>query len=485
MIKIAESPRSDNFTNEQLKNLIKQSESPSVVVRNLYASNTDVSSNANTHRITSILEMGLAKNGLDVRDRSLFDNILKSTSANNTYQVDYQKLYEQTQVDLLIEISDYSVNDLYKVEHYWVGNQRRYFPAEEKLVNGKNQKYNPTYLFRGMSLSIKVIILKDNLIGGTYHYTYVPCSESDGGAIITQLRPLRYTPLGGGQDINAIIYDDSNSSLVQSGRERLDQAMENYITHTVVPQMMADMKGQVYHKPEPVAQTTPVVPVTEPTVAPSELVTAPTPAPTPAPTIAPSEPITTPTVAPSEPVTAPTPAPAVAKQKSVDLEKLRNIVPVNSFDKLAQAVSNLIHMNITKQEKAKKVAQLKTDLDRLLAIKKGEYIRELENFVTTNTDMVGLTQPSIEDDMVIIYLSTQVASREQSMLLFVDGQCVGVGSGKKGFYSAFPLEKFGAGFHTLTITATNGARWFASTVDFSLKNQFIFKSNRGRIELTN
>jgi hypothetical protein len=175
----------------------------------------------------------------------------------------------------------------------------------------------------------------------------------------------------------------------------------------------------------------------------------------------------------------------VITQKPVDQEKLRDTIPVNSFDKLASAVSNLIHINIIKQEKAKRLEQLKTDLDRLSALKKGEYIRELENFVTTSTSMVGLTPPFTEEGEVILYLSAQVTSREQGIILFIDGQCVGVGSAKKGFYSAFPSEQFSAGFHTLTITATNGARWYTSTIDFSLKNKFVFELQRGKIGLTN
>ena len=243
-IKVFDSPRSENFTNEQLTNLMRQPDyMPSIVVRNLSATSTSVSSNASTHRLCSILEMGLAKNGMDVRDRSLFDNVLASMNQGGGI-VDYSNIYKATQVDLLLEISSYDLDIPFLVDKYYVGNNSYHFPEEIRIVNGKKTGYIPTYILRGMSLTIKVIMLQNNLIGGTYSFTYVPCSAEKGGALITQLSPLRYRPAGNNRDIDAVLNDDNSSGRAYTSNERLDHLMEDYITHSVVPEMVAFMKGE-------------------------------------------------------------------------------------------------------------------------------------------------------------------------------------------------------------------------------------------------
>ncbi|MDL2305479.1 hypothetical protein LJC72_09110 [Bacteroides sp. OttesenSCG-928-D19] len=504
-IKVTESSRSENFTNDQLRNLLKQIDYPSVVVRNLYTSSSDVSSNANSAQICSILEMGLAKNGLDVRDRSLFDNVLKATSANNTHQVDYQKLYEQTQVDLLMEISSYSINDYYQVDRYWTGNRSRFFPKTQKIVNGKKVKYNPTYILRGMSISVKVIILKDNLIGGTYFYTYVPCSESDGGGVITRLKPLRYIPPRGGRDIEAMVNED-NSSLLQSKSEKLEYIMESFIINTVVPQMMADMKGLSMPSNEIVVsepvKTEKTIPQASPKVEKkkgnrglmfvqvgradnvkpgvnSSEKKQETPRVSPQPKKKNKYQETLDQIAEQERLKAA----KKAELQAAEQAKLFAIVPVNSFNKLAPAVSNLITMK-SEEENKKKKATLETDIERLDVIKKS--IGDIENFIATSTADVGINMP-VDAEHSFFYLPTNQGRkiREQGLLLFVDGQCVGVGSSNKGFYSAFPLRQYGSGFHTFTLATPTGEIKFTSTLDFSIKNKFVFEHKGDKIILTN
>ncbi len=243
-IKVFESSRSENFTNEQLTNLMKQpGYMPSIVVRNISNSTTSVSNNSNTHRLCSILEMGLAKNQMDVRDRGLFDNVLASMK-NGGGIVDYSKIYEATQVDLLMEISSYDLSIPFKVDKYYIGNNGYFFPEEERIVQGQKQKYIPTYTLRGMSITIKVIMLQNNLIGGTYSFTYVPCSAEEGGALVTSLTPLRYRPVGNNRDMEAILNDDSQTAREYSYNEKLDAFMEDFITYSVVPDMVAYMKGE-------------------------------------------------------------------------------------------------------------------------------------------------------------------------------------------------------------------------------------------------
>lgn len=246
-IKVYDSSSDAHFTNEQLVNMMNQDAGyvPSVVVRNIYSdSPSDILSNANTHKMCSILEMGMAKNNFDVRDRGLFNNILASMEKSGV-SVDYNQLYEQTHVDLLLEITSYDLDIPYMVDKYYVGDNAHFFPLQERIVGGKKIKYHPVYKLRGMNITIKVIMLKDNLIGGSYSFTYVPCSAESGGGLITSLSPLRYRPAGSSRDVDAYIYDNDQDRKYSSS-EKLDILMEEFVSNTVVPKMVAFMKGDSY-----------------------------------------------------------------------------------------------------------------------------------------------------------------------------------------------------------------------------------------------
>lgn len=246
-IKVYDSSSDAHFTNEQLINMMNQDGGyvPSVVVRNLYSdSPSAISSNVSTHKMCSILEMGMAKNNFDVRDRGLFNNVLAGMG-NAGVTVDYNQLYEKTHVDLLLEITGYDLDIPYRVDKFYIGDKPNNFPPEKRIVNGKKQNYYPVYMLRGMNITIKVIMLQENLIGGSYSFTYVPCAAEDGGGLITNLSPLRYRPSGSSRDVDAYIYDNDEDRKYSSG-EKLDILMEEFVSNTVVPKMVAFMKGETY-----------------------------------------------------------------------------------------------------------------------------------------------------------------------------------------------------------------------------------------------
>jgi len=71
----------------------------------------------------------------------------------------------------------------------------------------------------GYHIEIKVIMLRENKIGGTYKYYYTPCDASKGGCEIRTVAPLAYAN------------DDDNKEL------------SNFITKVVIPSMQKEMKG--------------------------------------------------------------------------------------------------------------------------------------------------------------------------------------------------------------------------------------------------
>lgn len=236
------------FTNDQLKNFMNQSDSfvPSIVVRSS-GSTGNISSTSSSDRICSLLEMALAKSsGFDVRDRSIFESAVLShqrVSISNKADSVYLKLYEATGVDLLMEVTNYSLNDEYPVTGYYDKKGKfREFDTINEGTEKDPRMVHPRYIFRGMSLTIKVIILKDNLVGGSYSYYYVPCAESKGGAVITQMYPLRYwVPYESSRDLEAVL-DDERGARYMERNQRLDRAMENFISEEVIPGIVNDMK---------------------------------------------------------------------------------------------------------------------------------------------------------------------------------------------------------------------------------------------------
>ena len=249
---IEDEEQEDSFTNDILKNFVKKTPKPSIIVRSSSSTgsiSSSASSSSTTDKMCSLLERALAKNEYDVRDRSLFEsavlsfqNSIQNSSISNTADSVYMKLYDATHVDLLMEISNYSLSDYYYINGYYDRNRR--FKKFEEINEGTEDKprwVQPQYIFRGMSISIKVILLKDNLLGGSYSYSYIPCSKKSGGAVITQMYPLRYQVPNDARDLEAVMDDDRGYRIMETRGQRLDRHMEKFLTDVVVPGILKDI----------------------------------------------------------------------------------------------------------------------------------------------------------------------------------------------------------------------------------------------------
>lgn len=239
------------FTNEQVVDDIKKTDRPTVVVR---------ASSVCYQRINDLLERGLLNNKFDVRDRNVFENVIKSiSSANQT--LDYQMLYEKTQTQLMLEVTYCSFDDEYEVTTYIQDGVEKPFFHYEYVTNPAKPKkkmyreVKDTYVFTGMSIEIKVISLKDNLIGGIYKYYYTPCSEADGGCEITympqpnalgMITESGFTYRGTDKkEIGAIGNQNSgNSQLRESSNDKLSKTVEDYIAKTIVPDVLKKLQGK-------------------------------------------------------------------------------------------------------------------------------------------------------------------------------------------------------------------------------------------------
>lgn len=571
---IKEEPRRENFTNKILRNFIKKQESPRIVVRSTGTTGS-ISSSSGSDRICSILETALAKNKFDVRDRSLFEAVANSHGKNGK-TLTYEELGEATGVDLLMEIANYSLADYYTFDGYY-NSQNRFVKFEP--VNEGDKRHpiyvKPRYILRGMSITIKVILLKDNLVGGSYSYSYVPCSEESGGALITQLYPLRYIPNKESRDIDAILDDDQNAGLIERQSQRLDRAMEDFLSNVVVPGMMADIKGEVYANERPVGSNNDSQGFRtgnsksetyaghsneeqNSTVSVDDLmekyhieglisqyaralsedhkdevdkVSK---------QIADAKQAVFDDAALSFKVKnefynkvtlKAKDAKATAKQqlraKKKELQKeaaqeipkertgkgetqriltteeasgmkerdmFASIVPINSFGKISSAVSTLVGQLAQKQlnnkkdlvKKQKEIDNLeaeyvakKTDLDKWDYLESG-VLADINQFVITSVSPSGINMP-LDQDAIILYLPMLLEKTEPDLAfyVFLDGDCVGVGSQIKGFYINMGSRDKESTFHDLRIYSSNvkthvKACVFDSTVSFAIKTNYNF-----------
>ncbi|MCL2510956.1 MAG: hypothetical protein FWF09_02780 [Bacteroidales bacterium] len=193
------------YTTPALKRFMAENEGPSVVVRDVKAAAAGVSGNSNSSKVCALMESGLLKAGYNVRDRQLFENVMNRMGDN----IDYEDLCKKTGTDLIFEVIDFvDLSSGEQGKRYSVGwFFNKYFDGSESMELFYKKEYiydkkgrpkqeikTPiSYEIRGgYHIEIKVIMLRDNKVGGTYKYYYTPCSTGDGCMITNFGPPLRY-----------------------------------------------------------------------------------------------------------------------------------------------------------------------------------------------------------------------------------------------------------------------------------------------------
>ncbi|MDB5006389.1 MAG: hypothetical protein JWP45_782 [Mucilaginibacter sp.] len=155
----------DVYANNNLKQYLEKSKSPKIVLRvpnsnDKATSNTIINQNNNV--LYNAIEKELLKEGFNVRDRGLFNEIMdKSKSA------DYSKLGEETDTDLILEVVNINTDVLYSTNKVTLANNNK---GDDKYnVGAINYKKN------GASVEFRLIMVKNNEIAGNYKYNFTPC----------------------------------------------------------------------------------------------------------------------------------------------------------------------------------------------------------------------------------------------------------------------------------------------------------------------
>lgn len=192
---------SDIFTKPILKQYIKKTNEPTIVLRvpnsNRETEITD-SDRYSDSEVYSTIEKELTKAGFAVRDRSLFNKLSTDNKVN-----DYSKLKELTNTELILEVVRAN-----KVPY-----------DTNKYINMKGiEKVAPFNIkMYGEKVEFRIINVKNNDIVGNYTFYYTPCV--DGCTYI-------YDSLGGIHNIQQRGNKSKNSYEFISDKTQLERFYE-------------------------------------------------------------------------------------------------------------------------------------------------------------------------------------------------------------------------------------------------------------------
>jgi len=161
------SKKSDDIvTTQTLKDFLDSNKSPKVVLRVNDASYT-VTEGENADYLYNAIENQLLSSGFIVRDRQLFNQII----GNADNSIDYKKLKETSDTDLIIELTKIDPKVLYETNKYLDKNSN-----EKVEYSGVHKKY-------GASVEFKIVDIKSNEFAGMYKFNYTPCVD---GCVISK-----------------------------------------------------------------------------------------------------------------------------------------------------------------------------------------------------------------------------------------------------------------------------------------------------------
>ena len=164
-LKFSQKPN-EIVTTESLKQFLSRNKNPKVVLRipqNTYTvtdtEKNEANLNENKDYLYNAIENQLLASGFVVRDRQLFNQII----GNNDNNIDYQKLKDKSDTELIIELTKLDPKILYETNKYYDKN-------DNEKVEGdiKRKEY-------GASVEFKIVLIKSNEFAGVYKFNYTPC----------------------------------------------------------------------------------------------------------------------------------------------------------------------------------------------------------------------------------------------------------------------------------------------------------------------
>ncbi|WP_109694646.1 hypothetical protein [Chitinophaga deserti] len=153
-----ETPKSETFSTDKLKSFLRSTPNPKVVLRVPNAQDNTTEEDGNTY-IYNTIEKELLKNQFVVRDRALFNEVIKKSGD----KVNYAELKSKTDTDIILELSNLQTDVEYRTNQY-------YTRKGKKSLFGKGD-----IVVKGAKVDFKVVLIIDNEYAGNYNFNYTPC----------------------------------------------------------------------------------------------------------------------------------------------------------------------------------------------------------------------------------------------------------------------------------------------------------------------
>ena len=150
----------DVYTTDNLKSFLDKNKRPKVVLR-VPDATQNTTSQENIDYLYNSIENQLLASGFVVRDRQLFNQII----GNDNNNIDYEKLKEKSDTDLIIELTKLDPSILYDTNTYYDKKNR-----EKTETEGTFERY-------GASVEFKVVSIENNEYAGMYKFNYTPCTN--------------------------------------------------------------------------------------------------------------------------------------------------------------------------------------------------------------------------------------------------------------------------------------------------------------------
>jgi hypothetical protein len=147
------------FTKPALTALLEEIRRPAVIIR-VPARAPQVSASISLPSTYNTIEKEFLKHGFTVRDRAIFEKVLSQNQ-----QIDYGKLYQLTNVDLLVELVHISPIEFATTVFY-----------DKRRSNSKRQ-FDEEFVMKGVKAEFKIVALKQNEVVGSYTFYWTPCFD--------------------------------------------------------------------------------------------------------------------------------------------------------------------------------------------------------------------------------------------------------------------------------------------------------------------
>ena len=150
------------ITTQAIKDFIKKSPNPSIVLKAPKLEDKSTQSDPNSY-IYNAIEKELLLAGFDVRDRSLFNEVVSKST-----EINYNELKKLTNTELLLELVNVSTEIEFGTNKYY-------------RKDGKPKVVNYIFIKYGAVIEFKLTIIETNQYAGSYSFYFIPCSEPTHG----------------------------------------------------------------------------------------------------------------------------------------------------------------------------------------------------------------------------------------------------------------------------------------------------------------